>query len=210
MSSVHRNTCHQCRQSFTTCSDLTGHASTTGHETYRCNDCEASFSRIDVLKRHKNQHSPNRKKYSCEHCKKWRAPNGFARKDHLTQHLRNYHHIDTGNTLFQSYSERSLVEPHFYACCLHEGCPLFQPAGNPYCLFKSRGDFTKHMRKEHDETPFPCTKVGCKRVRGNGFFQKRGLMKHLMREHGVSEEVEDDEKEAEMDEVTGEDSSTSQ
>jgi hypothetical protein len=55
-------------------------------------------------------------------------------------------------------------------------------------LFASRGEYTKHMRQEHDETPFPCSKAGCKRVNGKGFFRKRDLMKHLKREHDISEE----------------------
>lgn len=66
-----------------------------------------------------------------------------------------------------------------------EGERRWEFARNP--LFKSRGEFTKHMRKEHDETPFPCTKVGCKRVNGKGFFRKRDFMKHLKKEHGISE-----------------------
>jgi hypothetical protein len=47
------------------------------------------------------------------------------------------------------------------------------------------------MREEHDETPFPCTKAGCKRVNGKGFFRKRDLMKHMKREHDISEEEGD-------------------
>ena len=46
------------------------------------------------------------------------------------------------------------------------------------------------MRHEHDKTPFPCTKAGCKRINGKGFFRKRDLIKHMRREHDISEEVE--------------------
>ncbi|KAG0652852.1 hypothetical protein D0Z07_0037 [Hyphodiscus hymeniophilus] len=154
--------------------------------------------RIDVLKRHKLQHSSAQQRYSCTHCKKWRAPNGFVRKDHLTQHLRNYHHIDTyySEPLYIDQNPQSLG---FYICCLHEGCPLFRLeedrwGQNP--LFNSRGDFTKHMRKEHDETPFPCTKAGCKRINGKGFFRKKDFLKHMKREHDISVEdnAGDDEK----------------
>ena len=46
------------------------------------------------------------------------------------------------------------------------------------------------MRQEHDETPFPCTETGCKRVNGKGFFRKRDLMKNMKKEHDISEEIE--------------------
>jgi hypothetical protein len=181
--------------------DLARHAAKTVHEAYRCNDCDAGFSRLDVLKRHRDQHLANQKKYSCSHCKRWRAPNGFARKDHLIQHLRNYHHIDADDSGVADGSSRtfSYEDPAFYACCLHEGCPLFwsvegrgwELGQKP--LFKTRGELTKHVRKEHDETPFPCTKIGCKRVKGKGFFRKRDFLKHMKKEHDIVVEDAEDE-----------------
>ena len=193
---LHGYTCYKCGQSFTSHWNLNTHAEGTDHESYHCSECDARFSRVDVLKRHKIQHSPPPKKYSCTHCKKWRAPNGFARKDHLTQHQRNYHHIDKIESSTESgYMWRRSESLAFFTCCTHEGCPLFKPISaqssrRSEALFASRGEYTKHMRQEHDETPFPCTKAGCKRVNGKGFFRKRDLMKHMKREHDISEEAE--------------------
>lgn len=196
----HGYTCFECGESFSSHWVLNDHAVKTDHESYHCTECDAKFSRLDVLKRHKIQHLPTAKKYSCKHCKKWRAPNGFTRKDHLTQHERNYHHIESTESSGQTaYSWGGIDELRFFTWCLHEGCPLFRPSNangtynsilvwNP--LFPSRGAFTKHMRQEHDETPFPCTKAGCKRINGKGFFRKRDLMKHMKREHEISEEAE--------------------
>jgi DNA-directed RNA polymerase subunit RPC12/RpoP len=118
----HGYTCHQCARSFTSHADLNRHAEIHGHESYHCNDCDASFSRLDVLKRHKLQHVPSPVKYSCSHCKKWKAPNGFERKDHLTQHLRNYHHIHihTENAYVPYLPNLNPRWLGFYAYCLHQ------------------------------------------------------------------------------------------
>ena len=46
------------------------------------------------------------------------------------------------------------------------------------------------MREEHDETPFPCSNTGCKRVKARGFVRKRDLIKHMKREHDTSADDE--------------------
>jgi predicted small metal-binding protein len=55
--------------------------------------------------------------------------------------------------------------------------------------FKSRAEYTKHMRETHDESPYPCTKASCKRVNGKGFFRKRDMLKHMKKEHDTLEEA---------------------
>lgn len=167
----------------------------TGHVAYKCPSCDSTFSRRDVMLRHGLQHSAPTTKYSCKHCKKWRAPNGFKRQDHLIQHMRNYHHIEnealpTSDRIYYRLDPKS---SGFYSYCLHEECTLFRSplsfreqeslAEEP--LFSTRSAFTKHMRSEHDRSLFPCTSAGCKRVNGKGFFQKRAFIKHMKAEHGI-------------------------
>lgn len=188
---AHGYVCHQCKCRFTSHESVSDHARDTCHDAYRCLDCDARFSRLDVLRRHRLQHVSTSTKYSCTHCKKWRAPNGFARKDHLTQHLRNFHHIEAEGQFY--YSSVDPLNPAFHAYCLREDCPMFLPPADRLCsrpIFPSRSAFTTHMRREHDESMFPCTKPGCSRIGGKGFFRKRGLLKHVMKEHPV--EAEDD------------------
>jgi len=195
----HGHTCAQCSQSFSNHEDLGYHASDTGHIAYKCHSCDSTFSRRDVMLRHRLKHSTPKIKYSCDHCKKWRAPNGFKRKDHLTQHLRNYHHIDLPN--LGNYPRSDTQNPSFRNYCLLHGCALFRSPidaaeemalqGNP--LFTTRTAFTKHMR-EHDISIFPCTFAGCKRVNGKGFFQKRAFIKHMKAEHGIDPMAEAEEE----------------
>ncbi|KAL2358214.1 hypothetical protein BJ546DRAFT_803693, partial [Cryomyces antarcticus] len=110
-------------------------------------------------------------RYPCTHCKRHRGADGFKRKDHLTQHLRNYHHIEADGEGTSGYS------------CSHEDCAAFRssPGGlhSPHLhAFQKKSDYTAHMKKEHDESPHPCSWPGCNRVRGKGFFRERDLMKH--------------------------------
>jgi hypothetical protein len=55
-------------------------------------------------------------------------------------------------------------------------------------------DYTTHLRKAHDESPFPCPEPGCPRKNGKGYFRKRDLIKHQKKEHGAEVEMWDDGK----------------
>lgn len=75
--------CVECREPFKFSEELNRHSQKTGHAGFECPsaDCDATFSRHDSMVRHQPLHKENTIKYSCPHCKKWRAPNGFPRKD---------------------------------------------------------------------------------------------------------------------------------
>jgi hypothetical protein len=49
------------------------------------------------------------------------------------------------------------------------------------------------MKKEHDESIFPCAHAGCPRINGKGFFRKRDLMKHMRKEHVIYGASDDNE-----------------
>jgi hypothetical protein len=126
------------------------------------------------------------KRYACKYCKKYRGSNGFKRKDHLTQHLRNYHHI----------GERIPSESYLGWSCNHEDCDSYRAGAcaerssgketlyfqDP--AFRNESDYNTHMRKVHNETPFPCPISSCGRIGPKGYLRKRDMIKHLQKEHG--------------------------
>lgn len=106
---------------------------------------------------------------------------GFKRKDHLVQHLRNYHHHHIGEDDGRNRSRKS---------CPHKDCPeysknpkRFHPFYPYNHAFKKAADYTAHMRKFHDESDFPCLAPNCNRVKGKGYFRERDLIKHQRKEH---------------------------
>ncbi|KAF2838339.1 hypothetical protein M501DRAFT_920821, partial [Patellaria atrata CBS 101060] len=107
-------------------------------------------------------HSNSAPRYPCHHCRKYRGINGFKCRDHLTQHLRNYHHIGESDGSFQGKS------------CHHQNCEHYREKHDrPWesgQVFQKSSDYHTHMRKVHDETPYPCKAPGCVRVWGKGYF----------------------------------------
>ncbi|KAL1630347.1 hypothetical protein SLS56_005022 [Neofusicoccum ribis] len=182
-------TCCQCQQIFQDTGALGRHASETGHASFACamENCEKTFSRYDVLQRHVRTHRTNVQRFTCPHCRRHRGADGFKRKDHLTQHLRNYHHIGVDN--FDQYlaHQRS---------CPHEGCPDWRPTKSGWGrrshvtdrrghAFNKSSDYIAHMRKVHSESDFPCTEPDCDRVGQKGYFRMRDLLKHKLKAHGI-------------------------
>lgn len=90
--SAHPNTCMECQESFRNTSDLISHGLNEEHAPFMCK-CGKSFTRDDVLRRHVKAYQPELQKYACPHCKSGPGRKSFKRKDHLTQHIRGYHHI---------------------------------------------------------------------------------------------------------------------
>lgn len=187
--------CDECGEFFERSYQINNHIRATDHAAYKClfADCQATFTRQDVMLRHQLGHAKNPVKYSCTHCKKWRSPNGFKRLDHLKQHLKNYHHIEDSSIDHFNGSGSEPKDPAFFLYCPHQKCPLFREVTNydwgkrgaiqEEHLFKSRSDFTTHLRKEHDDSIYPCTVNGCKRIGGKGYFRKRDLKKHVTKAH---------------------------
>ena len=174
--------CSECGAAFSSKKKLSEHAEETGHPAFICEqpDCGSAFSRYDTYERHLKIHEDDVKRYACPHCKKHRGVNGFKRKDHLTQHLRNYHHIgeDEARTSYL-FGGKS---------CPHKDCSEWRPKSLfvDNNAFRKVSEYTKHMKKVHDESPFPCPEPGCDRIGGKGYFRRRDLFRHRKKEHSMN------------------------
>ncbi|CAN9188281.1 unnamed protein product [Alternaria alternata] len=185
MQTMHQGmtSCDQCQEVFESVWLLDGHASGLGHTAFICKqeDCEKGFTRSDTYTRHQRIHQKDARRFPCKYCKKYRGKNGFKRKDHLTQHVRNYHHIGEDDA-FVDYDRR---------WCLKADCTKSMPAGISYPYeqraFQSSKKWIDHMRTEHDESEFSCPHPGCDRVNGKGYFRSNDLRNHLRKVHGTDE-----------------------
>ncbi|KAH6682780.1 hypothetical protein B0J14DRAFT_574359 [Halenospora varia] len=185
----------RCIECNTLCSSKAGllrHGKQAQHRPYGC-DCGMLFSRLDVLHRHLESLALEEPQFPCEYqnCKRHRGANGFHRKDHLTQHLRNYHHVGTvqgpANTVI-GIQRRQFVFP----VCAFSSCPQYRdPSFNslPWSQkeqnkpFTSQSAYTKHMRYEHNYCSFPCIVEGCDRTGRRGYFREKDLIKHRQTDH---------------------------
>lgn len=181
------NDCVECMETLPKKADLLRHAKEAQHRPYGC-ECGALFSRLDVLNRHLESFGSEDPKYPCKYCKLHRGPDGFRRLDHLNQHIRNYHHLDTGDDAITPSSRIKYVFP----VCSHPDCPQYrdeafkqlprkaQAVDKP---FHSQSAYTKHMRDEHNECTFPCGVAGCSRTGRRGYFREKDLLNHRRQEH---------------------------
>ncbi|MCJ1316490.1 hypothetical protein MMC15_001811, partial [Xylographa vitiligo] len=178
--------CHECGVDFGVTSSLDCHAWEVMHEVRRCK-CGKGFTRIGDLARHLQNFQRGSAKFPCTHCRRHRGDKSFKRKDHLTQHLRNYHHIDVQEREIVGWSVSS------HASCPHSECPHFRDEAVLLRLssherkeqraFRIQAAYTKHMREAHDESPFPCDVAHCPKIGGKGYFRKRTMLKHRKRDH---------------------------
>ena len=99
---------------------------------------------------------------------RYRGSNGFKRKDHLRQHVRNYHHIGLDEPVQGS--------PSAYPCDF-EGCDKVGPNA-----FETEKLLKNHLRKDHP-SPFQCSHPGCDRVGTNGWFRVRDMVRHVRQKH---------------------------
>jgi hypothetical protein len=183
--------CNECDTEFPTKTALYLHSKESDHSPHVCL-CGKGFSRLDVLERHvQSSRSPDIS-FPCPHCKKYRGTRAFRRRDHLTQHLKGYHHVEPSTDSEDSspswVSEHSMPparrkrEKSFR--CPHEGCDANSGAvGQSGIIFHTQSQLTQHMRESHDESLFPCQEARCPRVGGRGFFRKRDLIKHAKEHH---------------------------
>jgi hypothetical protein len=175
------DTCDQCLEVFRCIQSLEMHTYMTGHIGFICkqDDCEKGFSRWDTYTRHQRTHQKDARRFPCKYCKKYKGKNGFKRKDHLTQHVRNYHHI----------GEDDISSRHWRKWCPKLDCTESRPAGVPMwsdqSAFPSSKECINHIRTEHDESEFSCPQPGCDRVNGKGYFRKNDLRAHLRKVHGT-------------------------
>ncbi|KAF8851831.1 hypothetical protein BDZ45DRAFT_132228 [Acephala macrosclerotiorum] len=171
------NTCQECKTQFRNKARLDSHARQTQHATYACS-CGETFSRFDVLNRHLDKFDP-KAVYTCPYCSNY----SDHRLDHLTQHLRGYHKLDLSDSTQDSQPSPPKATPNKRArTCPHEGCPYHSSTTGPssesdenqqQIVFQMRKELTRHLREAHDESPFPCTASGCRRIGRKGFCRKR-------------------------------------
>jgi hypothetical protein len=182
-------TCAQCTEVFSDLVELSSHAWTTNHLAFGCEQdgCEKTFSRLDSCRRHQRKHRDDAKCFPCKYCKKYRGSNGFKRKDHLTQHIRNYHHIGEDDALSDV--------PWGRRWCSKIGCSHHRDSSERFAkrsVFSTSAEYTKHMRTVHNESEYPCPQPGCNRVNGNGYFRESDLRNHLRKVHGTDGALEGD------------------
>ena len=173
--------CDECKEEFRIIDDLRLHATTRRHGAYTCK-CTKTFTRSEDVQRHLGKFSSRMPSHPCPYCKRHRGMDGFQRKDHLTQHLQNYHHLEL-DTIHPWKGIRT---------CSHPECPQYR--GPEFDLlarqeqieqkpFAKITDFTRHMRALHDESPFPCSVPHCSKIRGKGYFRERDLVTHHKKAH---------------------------
>lgn len=170
----HKDTylCQQCHELFTTSISLNAHWTENRHYLLGCryDDCDRIFAFTDGLERHEKKHQDDARRYPCKYCKKYRGSNGFSRKDHLTQHVRKYHHI--GEDEAKSYNI------HYSTSCKHAACVHVGKLRN--------ADYIKHMRTVHNESRYECTQPNCDRIGGKGYFRTSDLRLHMKKVHSIT------------------------
>ncbi|KAI2617475.1 hypothetical protein GGR54DRAFT_607838 [Hypoxylon sp. NC1633] len=181
--------CVVCNESCSWKSELDAHCLIEKHKGVACS-CGKGFSRHDALLRHCDSLGKKAGKFPCSLCKRHRGKQSFRRQDHLTQHLREYH----GLTSEKIKNIRPKFHPHlFRLVCHHPGCEFHR--GQEYSNlsyqeqvrqrpFNSRSDYTKHLKRVHNETPFPCCVAGCEHIGARGYMTEDGLRKHLATHSG--------------------------
>ena len=183
MQTMHQGmtSCDQCQEVFMSAGYLELHTIDSGHTAFLCKqeDCEKGFTRLDTYSRHQISHQKDAKRFPCKYCKKYRGKNGFKRKDHLTQHVRNYHHIGEDDISVSCHRK----------WCPKADCTKSKPVGAYWSstenAFLSSKEWTNHIRTEHDESALSCPQPGCDRVNGKGYFSDAALRSHLRKVHGT-------------------------
>lgn len=161
--------CSECQQLFKRTSDMEQHARETRHKPFFCGYvlCTARFSRRDALTRHRDLHGPTRR-YPCTECDKYKGADAFKRRDHLLQHMRKAHRV-SGDALL----------PRF---CSHSSC-TYSGSDGRFWGFRTRKEYTWHMRDVHGQGTFACTEAGCDRTGKKGFARRRDLEMHRRKLH---------------------------
>ncbi|KAI0426281.1 hypothetical protein F5Y09DRAFT_70026 [Xylaria sp. FL1042] len=157
---------------------------------FKCH-CEQEFTKLSSLERHV-QVSDKRlvPEYPCHECTTYQGKNGFKRKDHLVQHLKVFHKYDNDQLakLFRPRQAHMYNVPvcHFESCEYYRD-PKFKAMGigrqEKNRPFDKQSDYTLHMKREHDWSPYPCKVLGCNKLNGKGFFSTAALEKHCKAKH---------------------------
>jgi uncharacterized Zn-finger protein len=176
--------CTPCGTPFRSQYSVELHASKSGHASFLCDhqDCGKTFLRLDTYQRHWKVHQDDIKRFPCKYCKKYRGTNGFKRKDHLTQHLRGYHHI----------GEAEASKSSMGYSCTEQDCFEYRELYGPWQTghaFTKRPDYVQHMKDVHDTSEFPCPEPGCERVGAKGYFRRADIRAHLKKVHDIADPV---------------------
>lgn len=121
----HSRCCIKCTGDLLSKADLLRHAHEQQDRPYGCS-CGVFFSRIDVLNRHLTSLGNDVPQYPCTFCKRHRGEEDFRRKNHLLQHLRQYHRheIDTSTGTANSDARYSSSRVKYqFAVRTHSDCP---------------------------------------------------------------------------------------
>lgn len=126
----------------------------------------------------------------------YRGNGGFKRKDHLVQHMRNYHRMENDAPInglcgerrcWFSYTSLDGLQKHMLEA--HQSSPYV--CREPNCDrvgmngFENKKDLKAHGKNDHI-SPYQCTQSGCDRVGNKGWKRKRDMIKHIEKVHGVS------------------------
>ncbi|CAJ2510736.1 Uu.00g063610.m01.CDS01 [Anthostomella pinea] len=168
--------CIKCSWPFSTNGELRKHGKQKGHSPYGCT-CGQKFTRHDTLKRHISENSANALQYPCHYCDRHTGDQAFKRADHLTQHLRVYHHVDTVDKLFQDRASKSsspqgpvVINSEFFQNQAPEWYPVPAVANNEPAL--------------EPMPPFPCLVPGCPKWGDLGYLRQVDLDEHQALVHG--------------------------
>ncbi|KAI1396772.1 hypothetical protein F4819DRAFT_491202 [Hypoxylon fuscum] len=149
--------CAGCLEAFTNNNDLRKHGEKKGHSPYGC-ICGTKFTRLDALNRHVTSQSRVAPQYPCEYCYNHQGENGFRRRDHLTQHLKVYHKIETVDKLTQGRSKKSKLSTIAVT-------PTASEAAMP------------------PWPPFQCPVPDCPKMGYDGYLRKVDLDEHMAMMH---------------------------
>ncbi|KAH8743862.1 hypothetical protein F5882DRAFT_313340 [Hyaloscypha sp. PMI_1271] len=190
--------CVKCELSFKVMEELASHCRITGHAGFVCRfpGCGAECIHYTDLKRHQLIHKRKTTTYPCAHCRTYRGTRGFKRKDHLVQHMRNYHRMEDYTPINGVCRERGchfryitlgsltehMLEVHHSLTyvCREANCDRVGMNG-----FENDKDLKSHVKSDHISA-YQCTQSGCDRIGSNGWKRKRDMVKHIEKVHGVS------------------------
>ncbi|KAI5924222.1 hypothetical protein F4810DRAFT_719465 [Camillea tinctor] len=154
--------------------------------------CGQNFAKLFTLERHIKNFQKCKPEYPCDECDTYRGSKAFSRKDHLVQHLREFHKYDAAQLEARFPHDESMVRVWAVSVCHIKSCEHYRGDDFQELEYQEReqnrpfarqSDYTAHMKKEHDWSPHPCDFPGCKKVKGKGFFSFTALVKHRDEQH---------------------------